>query len=183
MTTLAFRWIGLGEARAHPGRILLAVLAIAIGVGLGFAVHLVNASALNEFAHAVQAVNGDADLQVHSVTPNGFDEKLYPKLARAAGVFDASPVIEFAAHSGDVPLTLLGIDVFRAASVTPALVGRAGESGGFGSGEAIAADSVFLSRAALAALRKRIGNDITIEAGGKNATLRNRGHTARNFQR
>ncbi len=172
MTTLAFRWVGLGEARAHPGRILLAVLAIAIGVGLGFAVHLVNASALNEFAHAVQAVNGDADLQVHSVTPNGFDEKLYPKLARAAGVSDASPVIEFAAHSGDVPLTLLGIDVLRAASVTPALVGRAAESGGFGSGEAIAPDSLFLSRAALNSLRKRIGNDITIEAGGKNATLR-----------
>ncbi len=168
-------WIGLGEVRAHPGRILLAVLAIAIGVGLGFAVHLVNASALSEFAHAVQAINGDADLQVHSVTPHGFEESLYPKLAHVAGISDASPVIEFAGHSAIVPLTLLGIDVFRAAPVTPVLVGRAvgsSETGTFASSEDIAPDAVFLSRAALNAVRKHIGDDITIEAGGKSGTLR-----------
>src|SRR5213082_3463563 len=88
---IALAWIGWGEMRAHPGRVVLAVLAIAIGVALGFAVHLVNASALNEFARAVQAVNGNADLQVHSVTPRGLDERLYPKLARVSGISDASP--------------------------------------------------------------------------------------------
>lgn len=178
MNSTALRWIGFGELRAHPGRVLLAALAIAIGVGLGFAVHLVNASALNEFDHAVQAVNGDADLQVHSVTPNGFGETLYPRLARLDGIAAASPVIELAAHSGDVALTLLGIDVFRAAAVTPRLLGRPVDSaasagtGAFASVAGISQDSVFLSAAAMSALRRRPGETITVTAGGKSAVLR-----------
>jgi putative ABC transport system permease protein len=72
----------LGEWRAHPARILLGALAIAIGVALGFAVHLINASALTEFARAVSAVDGAADLRVESTLPRGFDEALYPRLAR-----------------------------------------------------------------------------------------------------
>src|SRR5947209_3207144 len=56
---LALAWIGWAEMRAQPGRALLAAAAIAIGVALGFAVHLVNASALNEFARAVQAETGE----------------------------------------------------------------------------------------------------------------------------
>src|ERR1051325_7599345 len=84
-------WMLAGEWRAHPARVILAALAIAVGVALGFAVHLINASALNEFARAVRTVNGDADLQVHSVTPQGFDEALYPKLARLDGIAGASP--------------------------------------------------------------------------------------------
>src|SRR5436305_9098519 len=145
-------WIGTAELRAHPGRALLAVVAIVIGVGLGFAVHLVNASALTEFSRGVQAVNGDADLQVHSVTPRGFDENLYPKLARLSGILNVSPVIEIAAHSGAVPLTLLGIDVFRAAYVTPALLGRPTEAApgtdNFASAGSLSPDSIFLSRQA-----------------------------------
>ena len=176
MNRVVAAWIGTAELRAHPGRALLAALAIAIGVGLGFAVHLVDASALNEFSRAVQAVNGDADLQVHSVTPRGFDENLYPKLARIAGVSDASPVIEIAAHSGDVPLTLLGIDIFRAAYVTPALLGRpaatAAGTDNFASTGSLSPDSVFLSRQAATALQKRAADQIAINAGGKTALLR-----------
>src|SRR5690242_14674351 len=67
----AIRWMILGEWRAHPARVILAALAIAVGVALGFAVHLINASALNEFTRAVRTVNGDADLQVHATTPLG----------------------------------------------------------------------------------------------------------------
>src|SRR3954468_15120609 len=121
----AIRWMILGEWRGHPARVILAALAIAVGVALGFAVHLINASALNEFARAVRTVNGDADLQVHARTPLGFDEALYPKLARLDGVTAASPVVELpAAIDGKVSLMLLGIDPFRAGIVTPNLMGR-----------------------------------------------------------
>ncbi|MBU2135885.1 MAG: hypothetical protein KKA45_06775, partial [Alphaproteobacteria bacterium] len=41
-------WMVLGEWRAQPGRTLAAILAIAVGVGLGLAIHLVNRSALDE---------------------------------------------------------------------------------------------------------------------------------------
>ena len=41
----AWRWLIAGEWRAHPMRFLLAGLAIAVGVALGFAVHVINRSA------------------------------------------------------------------------------------------------------------------------------------------
>jgi len=43
-----------GEWSAHPARVIVAALAIAVGVALGFAVHLINASALSEFARAIK---------------------------------------------------------------------------------------------------------------------------------
>src|SRR3979409_967107 len=118
---VAARWMIAGEGGPD------AALAIAVGVARGFAVHLINASALNEFARAIKTVNGDAELQVHAVTPLGFEETLYPKLARLPGIAAASPVVEINAvvdsadHSS---VTLLGLDVLRAAAVTPSLVGE-----------------------------------------------------------
>ena len=123
---LTARWMILGEWRAHPMRVVTAGVAIAIGVALGLAVHLVNASALSEFSRAVSTVNGDAELQVRSVAPKGFGEQLYPRLARLPGVSAASPVIELKATTGraDEQITVLGLDVLRAAAVTPSLLGR-----------------------------------------------------------
>jgi hypothetical protein len=44
------RWLLVGEWRAHPVRAVLAVAAIAVGVAMGFAIHLINAAAFNEFS-------------------------------------------------------------------------------------------------------------------------------------
>jgi putative ABC transport system permease protein len=168
----------VGEWRAHPGRVILAALSIAVGVALGFAVHLINASALSEFARAVKTVNGDADLQVHSAGPAGFDERLYTKLSKIDGVEDASPVVELAgtAQNGE-SLTLIGLDVLRALRVTPSLVGqRVSAAQATQDGDAPAASSgsdpfdvtaLFLSAEALKAAGKRVGDEIDISAGGK----------------
>ena len=58
------RWLTGGEWRAHPMRALVAIGAIALGVALGFAIHLINAAAVNEFSSAVKSLSGQADLQV-----------------------------------------------------------------------------------------------------------------------
>ena len=179
----ATRWMIAGEWRAHPARVIVAALAIAIGVALGFAVHLINASALSEFARAVRTVNGDADLQVHAVTPLGFDEALYPRLARLDGIAGVSPIVELPAVAGgsDVSLTLLGVDMLRAAAVTPSLIGRriestapanpsADETGAAQPStedDAFDANAVFLSQAALAATGKRVGDGIAFSAAGR----------------
>src|SRR5258708_14425143 len=94
MSGIAARWMIAGEWGAHPARVIVAALAIAVGVALGFAVHLINASALSEFARAIKTVNRDAELQVHAVPPLAFVEALYPKLPRIAGIGGASPVVE-----------------------------------------------------------------------------------------
>ena len=178
------RWMIAGEWAAHPARVIVAALAIAVGVALGFAVHLINASALSEFSRAIKTVNGDAELQVHAVTPLGFEETLYPKLARLPAIAGASPVVEInaVADSVDHPsLTLLGLDVLRAAAVTPSLVGERLESGAPAakpqtgetnaspstSDEAFDTSSLFLSQAALEASGKHIGDDIQLSADGR----------------
>ena len=107
------RWMIAGEWAAHPARVIVAALAIAVGVALGFAVHLINASALSEFSRAIKTVNGDAELQVHAVTPLGFEETLYPKLA-PPGIVGGEPGggDQRRADSVDhLSLTLLGLDV------------------------------------------------------------------------
>jgi putative ABC transport system permease protein len=163
----ATRWLIASEWRSTPGRTLLTALVIAIGVALGFAVHLINASALNEFARAIRTVNGNADLQVHATSTRGFNEELYGRLARLEGVADASPVVEVTARLAGArgPITLLGIDMLRAANVTPSLIGRSASGGAAG----LAADSIFLSQAARDAAAASAGENIALEAAGKSA--------------
>jgi putative ABC transport system permease protein len=112
--------------RAHPGRTVVGVLAIAVGVAMGYAVYLINHAALVEFSQAVRVLSGRADLEVRG-PQSGFDEHLYARLARLPGVAAASPVV---AAKVSLPghretLDVLGVDVFRAMEVSPGLVGRA----------------------------------------------------------
>lgn len=164
----AARWMVLGEWRANPARALTAALAIAIGVALGLAVHLINASALNEFSRAVSTVNGAAEMQVRAATPAGFDERLYPIAARTQGVAAASPVVELRAASGATTLTLLGLDVLRAGEVTPSLLGRATA----GAGAPFDENSAFLSQAALDELDLEPGKTVRLQANGRTADFR-----------
>ncbi len=68
------------QMRAHAGRALVGVAAIAIGVAMGYAVYLINHAALAEFSQAVRTLAGQADLEVRGPR-SGFDENLYPRLA------------------------------------------------------------------------------------------------------
>lgn len=175
---LAVWWMILGEWRAHPARVIAGVLAIAAGVALGVAVHLVNASAVNELAKAVRTVNGDADLQVRSVSDLGFNEALYPKLAGVEGIAGASPVVEIAAVAtgSNAALTLLGLDVLRAGAVTPNLVGL--PQGGIDAARASQGanyfdeSTIFLSDGALRTSGKRIGDTIALRAKGREHMFR-----------
>lgn len=168
-------WMVLGEWRAQPGRTLAAILAIAVGVGLGLAIHLVNRSALDEFASAVRSVSGAADLQVQAVSSRGFEEGLYPALARLDGVAIASPVVELRGRTTEgVSLTLLGLDPLRAAGVTPNLLARpAAGDGGVTTAEAVFdLDAVSLSPAALQQTGLKVGDQVQITAAGQGATFR-----------
>ena len=109
-----------GSLAQNKTRSALSVLAIALGVALGYAVQLITGAAVNELALGVQFLSGDADLQVRGPR-SGFDEAVYPELARLAEVAVASPVVEVdakLADRGDV-LKIIGIDAFRAPAVQP----------------------------------------------------------------
>ena len=73
----------VGPLRQAPGRTLLAVIAIALGVALGFSVYLINRVAADEVQGASRSLFGLADLAVRAPGA-GFDEALFPRIAAAA---------------------------------------------------------------------------------------------------
>jgi putative ABC transport system permease protein len=167
---LLSRWLLLGEWRAHPVRALLAIAAIAVGVAMGFAIHLINAAAFNEFSAAVKSLAGQADLQVAGREAL-FDESIYPRLATHEGVAMASPVLEVeAAVPGAAgKLKIVGLDAFRAGYVAPELVGR---PEGDRAGDLLADDALFLSPAAQAWLGVRPGGTLALRVGTADIRLR-----------
>ncbi|HEY9381565.1 MAG TPA: hypothetical protein VIQ01_10010, partial [Burkholderiales bacterium] len=56
----------LGPLAQYKGRFLLSLIAIALGVALGYAVQLVNRSAVEEFGQAVRSLSGEADFNVRA---------------------------------------------------------------------------------------------------------------------
>jgi putative ABC transport system permease protein len=129
-------WLGwhviAGYARQHRLRALVQVLAIAVGVALGYAVHLINTSALAEFASAVRAVTGQADASI-TATREGFDESVFERVAAHPAVELASASLEVEvpvldAGAGRTPLLpIVGIDVFRAAALAATLLPQPAE--------------------------------------------------------
>ncbi len=165
-----FSWPAL---RHHPWRNAAAVLAVTLGVALAFSVHLINASALDEFASAVRALNGQADLQLRT-RRGSLDEALLARLAQQPQVLLASPVLELQTLARTVPgntrstddhdshdnqaqdqsrpqpIQVLGLDALLLAQITPALMPRpAADAGRFAM---LAPNTVFWNAAAQAAL-------------------------------
>ena len=81
------------QLREQPLRLAVTVLAVALGVALGFAVYLVNTAALNDFSLAATRLVGEADVVVRG-SREGFSDSLFAQLARDPEVRVASPVLE-----------------------------------------------------------------------------------------
>ena len=159
----------LAPMAQHKGRLAVSVLAIALGVALGYAVQLINAVALNEFSQAVRSLAGEADLEIRGPRA-GFDELLYARIARLPEVAVASPVLEVDAKlpGRRDALRVLGVDVFRAAVVQPGLIGDAPAD----LLELLRPDALFLSPAAAAALGLKTGDRLVVQVGLAEVNLR-----------
>jgi putative ABC transport system permease protein len=151
------------------GRVALALAAIALGVALGFAVQLVNQSAIGEFTQAVQTLSGSADLEILGPRA-GFDEREYPRVARLAEVAVASPVVDVDARviGRRESLRVLGLDAFRAALVQPDLV----TTDAADSLDTFRSDAIFLSPAAADWLGVKAGDSVRLQAALGEATFR-----------
>lgn len=103
--------------RDQPGRVVLAVVAVMLGVALAFGVQLLNGAALTEFARAARGVNGQPDLIVRATSGPLTDADLVELLNRPE-VAAANPVIEGQAlwpgqkgpHGHALSLRLIGLD-------------------------------------------------------------------------
>ena len=158
----------LGPLREHPGRTALAVAAIALGVALGVAVHLVNSSALNEFELAARHLAGEADLVVRGPRA-GFDEAWYPRLARLPQVEAANPAVDFEVPLAGRPesLRILGFDPLRAAQVQPSLLPERSSL----TLDLFDADAILLSPSAAQWLGLKPGDRLEVRVGTRSIGL------------
>ncbi|HEY7241261.1 MAG TPA: FtsX-like permease family protein [Burkholderiales bacterium] len=104
----------LGRRRAR-GRAALSIAGIALGVALGYGVHLVNRAAVEELAASVRAVAGEADLEVRGGR-SGFSEALFPRVARLPGVAWVNPSLELEAGLAGADhrtIRVIGVDALR----------------------------------------------------------------------
>jgi len=153
------RLLRLFAARRARGRMALSVAGIALGVALGYGVHLVNRAAVGDVAAAVRSIAGTADLEVRGGR-GGFAEALYPKIARIGGVAVASPALELDAGIAGTERTLriTGVDILRSAVLQPQLVTEDRY-------ELLTPDRVFLSAAAAEALALGKGDVLKLVVG------------------
>ena len=150
-----FSWTAL---RRHPWRSTAAVAAVMLGVALGFAVHVINASALAEFSQAVRSVQGRPDLELRAAR-GALPESLYGLVAAQPQVELASPWLELSvrattktsdASQPGVALRLLGADMLLLPDMAPDLAPRLRE--GAERLDMLAPATVFLNPAAQQAL-------------------------------
>lgn len=162
--------------RHHLGRQLVALGAVALGVALAWSVHLINQSALSEFAAAVRSANGEPDLQLRGPR-EGFDDALFDRVVDDPRVVAASPVVELetaarTAAGAGLALRVIGVDALRVATLAPELLPRP-DSPGHAPGEpedrlaALDPHAVFLNAAARQRLGVAQGQALALRAGGR----------------
>ncbi|HEY3809527.1 MAG TPA: FtsX-like permease family protein [Steroidobacteraceae bacterium] len=170
MNGSAFRVLTLSQLREQPLRAAASLAAIALGVALGVAVNLINASALAEFEQATRQVIGRPDLVIQGPAA-GFEESLFVRLAHDAAVALASPVLEMnVGVSGPArpALKVLALDPFRAAQLQPELLAALSRD--------VTAlfehDALALSSSAAAQYGVARGGQLVVDAGAGPKSLR-----------
>ena len=154
------------NAHRPRGRIALSVAGIALGVALGYAVHLVNRAAVEDVAAAVRSVAGEADIEVRGGR-SGFPESLYPRIAKLPGVRLVSPALELDVGLAGTESTLrvIGLDILRAAVMQPALAAE-------NRLDILSPDNVLLSAGAAAALGLEKGAELRLIVGSRAIALK-----------
>lgn len=119
-------WLIKAQLKTRRTATLLSMLAIALGVTLGYAIHLINDAALADFSRAMKSVQGEPDA---IVTPRNSADHVslltLNQLATDPHIAVMTPVIEtrvrVAATTRQLAGTirLLGLDIFTAATLMP----------------------------------------------------------------
>ncbi len=167
------RHVIAGYARQHRVRTLVQIIAIAVGVALGYAVHLINASALNEFSSAVRSATGQADASITGST-TGFDERVLERVIAHPSVELASPRLTISAAVLDTGaetaplLTIVGLDALRASALSSNLLPVPPRGA---SRFALIDDGIFLSPAALQKFRLNVGDALRVQVTDRVVSL------------
>jgi putative ABC transport system permease protein len=108
------------QVRAHLSRLVLSILAVALGVALIVAVRLMNASVLEAFEESADAIAGRAALTVSAGEGLTFSDTLVDTLAAIPGIHLAVPLVRSVAFRDDTTgevLTVHGVDLANEAAI------------------------------------------------------------------
>lgn len=94
MTPRNLLFLYVQRVRAHLPQELLALLGIAVGVALVFAVLVANTSVSGSAQRLARGIAGDAQLQVRARGGTSFDARLVRAIGRVPGVRAAAPLVE-----------------------------------------------------------------------------------------
>ena len=97
-TVTVFLRLGWTHLSTHPGRTVLTVVGVGLGVAATIAVQAANGHVLRSFEQSVLAVAGPVALEV-SAGEAGIDEHLITAVRDVPGVDSAKPVVEVAVHA------------------------------------------------------------------------------------
>jgi putative ABC transport system permease protein len=146
---------------SQRGRTLLSVLGVALGIALGYGVHLVNRAAIEDLSAGVRAIAGEADLEVRGGR-GGFAESVFATVAKLPGIAATSPGLELEAGLAEGgALRVIGIDPLRAAQLQPQMFAHQPQL----MLELLRPDTVLLSAGAAESLRLGKGATLTLLVG------------------
>jgi putative ABC transport system permease protein len=158
-------WLVRAQFKTRRTASALSMLAIALGVALGYAIHLINAAALSDFSQAMRSVQGEPDAVIAPRDSAGqVPLALINELARDPAVAIVAPVIETQVRleGSSTPVKLVGLDLFSAAAVMPDLLPR--QNGGAAPGN-IFEGGVYAAPALLSRLHLTVGAAVTLVRG------------------
>ena len=98
--------LGWTHLSTHPGRMLLTVIGVGLGVAATIAVQTANVNVLRTFQDSVLSVAGPVTLEV-SAGELGMDERLIAAVRAVGGVDSARPVVEVGARVAGRPQSFL----------------------------------------------------------------------------
>ena len=157
-------WFYRRRVRARAVQELLALVGIAVGVALLFAVQVSNRSLSASIAQLTQGLVGRAQLQLVARGPDGFDERLLSEVRATPGVRAAAPLLE-------LPVNLVGPDGARSATLLAADPQLAELGGallhGYAAGRLATLRAMVLPAPMSAALGIHFGESLTLEAEGR----------------
>lgn len=161
-------WFYRRRVRARAIQELLALVGIAVGVALLFAVQVSNQSLSASIAQLTHGLVGDAQLQLVARGPQGFDERLVGEVERTAGVRAAAPVLQ-------VQVNLVGVRRSRSVTLLAADPRLARLGGhllrGYAAGRLADMRAAVLPAPIAQDLGVRFGESLVVEARGRKVTV------------
>lgn len=156
--------------RVQPLRELMAILGVAAGVALLFAVQVSRHSITGSFEEVARGVAGRASLELAARGPEGFDQSVAEEVSRMSGVKASAPIltesIVAVGPSGRRSLTLVG-----ATEQVASLHGRL-SSAFQRAGESSRQGFLLLTRPTAQAIGARAGSAVSVLVDGRTERMR-----------